>query len=162
MYELQGGNSENKFLKMLECHSSFDSPDAFIWRPKPECIRQDIARISPGYRHKRSTFIAERCDLATINQASMVRGGRRPAVAVVVLAPSAASLALGQTVHRPVDTLHATDRDSPVHRLDHHRHHVHLGSSVLDLNSHPLREVVVGKGFDLGSPNQTKGEEGTD
>ena len=92
----------------------------------------------------------------------MVRDGRRPAVAVVDLAPSVASLALGQTVQHPVDTLHATDHDSPVHRLDHHRHRVRLSSSVLDLNSHPLREVVVGKGFGLGSPNQTTGEEGTD
>ena len=92
----------------------------------------------------------------------MVRGGRRPAAAVIVLALSVASLALGQTVPHPVDTLHATDHDSPVHRLDHHRHHVHLSSSVLDLNSHPLREVEVGKGFGLGSPNQTTGEEGTD
>ena len=116
----------------------------------------------PGYRHKRSTFIAERCSLATINQVSMVRGVWRSAAAVVVLAPSVVSLVLGQTVQHHVDTLPATDHDSPVHRPDHHRHHVHLSSSVLDLNSHPLREVVVGRGFGLGSPSQTMGEEGTD
>ena len=111
----------------------------------------------PGYRHTRSTF-------AKITQAAMVRGVRRPAAAVVVLAPSAASLVLGQIVQHHVHTLHATDHDSPVHRPDRHRHrhHVHLSSSVLDLNSHPLREVVVGRGFDLGSPSQTMGEEDTD
>ena len=112
---------------------------------------------SPVYRHKRSTFIAERCSLAVITQASMVRGVRRPAAAA-----AAAVIVLGQTVQHHVNTLPATDHDSPVHRPDHHRHHVHPGSSVLDLNSCPLREVVVGKGFGLGSLNQTTGEEGTD
>ena len=116
----------------------------------------------PGYCHKCSTFIAERCNLATITQAATVRCVRRPAAAVFVLAPSAAALVLGQIVQHHVHTLHATDHDSPVRRPDHHRHHVHLSSSVLDLNSHPLKEVVVGRGFDLGSPSQTMGEEGTD
>ena len=115
-----------------------------------------------GYRHRCSNFISERCNLAKINRASMVHGVRRPAAAVVVLAPSAASLVLGQTVRHHVHTLHATDHDSPVHRPDHHRHHVHLSSSVLDLNSHPLREVVVGRSFDLGSLSQTMDEEGID
>lgn len=116
----------------------------------------------PGYRHKCSASIAERCNLATITQAAMVRGVRRPAAAVAVLAPSAASLVLGQIVRHHVDTLRATDHDSPVHRPDHHRRHVHLSSSVLDLDSHPLTEVVVGRGFDLGSPSQTMAEEDTD
>ena len=85
----------------------------------------------------------------------MVRGVSRPAAAAAVVV-------LGQTVQHHVHTLRARDHDSPVHRPDRRHRHVHLSSSVLDLNSHPLREVVVGMGFGLGSPSQTMGEEGTD
>ena len=106
-------------------------------------------------------ILVERCDLATITQAATVHDVCRLAAAGLVLAPSAASLVLDQTAQRHVHTLHATDHHSPGRRLDRHRHHVLLNSSVPDLNSHPLREVVAGRDFGLGSPNQTTGEEGT-
>lgn len=81
-------------------------------------------------------------------------------VAVAALAPLAASPVLDQTVSRPVDTLHAKDRDRLVRRLDHHRRREHPGSLVLDRDSHLLREVVVGRDFGRGSLSQMTGEEG--
>ena len=78
---------------------------------------------------------------------------RRPAAAVIVL---------DQTVYHPVNTLHAKDHDSPVHRLGCHRHHVHLGSPALDRDSHPLRDAAAGRSSGLGSLSQTTGEEGTE
>lgn len=115
--------------------------------------------------HKGPASIAKNCtnlSFVSINLASKVCVVRRPAAAVIVLALSAASLVLDQTAYHPVDTLHAKDHGSPVHRLGCHRHHVHLGSPVLDRDSHPLRDAAAGRGSGLGSLSQTTGEEGTD
>lgn len=81
---------------------------------------------------------------------------------MIALVRSAASLVPGRIAYHPVDTLHAKDHGSRVHRPGRHRRRAHLGNPVLDRDSHPLREVVVGRGSVLGILSQMMGEEGTD